>query len=153
MIQTQTREARPAQVQVGRLQYNRAMIDFIGRMVISAPFDAERFHVLFVDRTGAYLGDTPMGLGGAGRVTLRMRELFSQALSHRAHGILVAHNHPSGLCQPSQADLNSTRRLEAIATALDIEIVDHLIFTKGAVYSMRAGAVHEFKSRTPVLSR
>jgi DNA repair protein RadC len=129
------------------------MIDFLKAMVITKPFDAERLHVLYVDRSGVYLGDTPMGIGGVGGLSLRMRDLFSKALTHHAHGILVAHNHPSGQCRPSQADIVSTRRLESVATALDIELLDHLIFTKDAVYSMRAGAVHEFKSRKSVLSR
>lgn len=130
-----------------------AMIDFLKAMVLAPPHTAERFHVLFIDRSGAYLGDAPMGSGGMGGLSLRMRDLFAKALSHHAHGILVAHNHPSGECRPSKADIVSTRRLETVATALDIELLDHLIFTKDAVFSMRAGAVHEFKSRTSVFSR
>ena len=130
-----------------------AMVDFLKAMVVTPPFNAERFHVLFVDRRGSYLGDAPMGAGGAGGLSVRMRDLFKQALLHNANGILVAHNHPSGHCRPSHADLVSTRRLETIAKALDVELLDHLIFTKDAVYSMRAGAVHEFKSRKPVFSR
>ena len=132
---------------------NCVMVDFLKTMVIAPPFNAERFHVLFVDQHGSYLGDAPMGAGGAGGLSVRMRDLFKKALSHNANGILVAHNHPSGQCRPSQADIVSTRRLETIATALDVELLDHLIFTQDAVYSMRAGAVHEFKSRKPVFSR
>lgn len=131
---------------------DHAMIDFLRAMVIAKPFEAERFHALFVDHNRSYLGDAPLGLGGNGRLSLRMRDLFSKALLCGANGILVAHNHPSGQCRPSRADIISTRRLETVATALDIELVDHLIFTKDAVYSMRAGATHEFKSRKPVLS-
>lgn len=131
---------------------DHAMIDFLRAMVIAKPFEAERFHVLFVDQNRSYLGDAPLGLGGNGSLSLRMRDLFSKALFCGANGILIAHNHPSGQCRPSRADIVSTRRLETVATALDIELVDHLIFTKDAVYSMRAGATHEFKTRKPVLS-
>lgn len=134
------------------MRRDSAMIDFLRAMVIAKPFEAERFHVIFVDNKRSYLGDTPLGLGGTGRLSLRMRDLFSKALGFGAHGILIAHNHPSGQCRPSRADIISTRRLETVATALDIELVDHLIFTKSAVYSMRAGAIHEFKSRKSVLS-
>jgi len=122
-------------------------------MVIAEPFEAERLHVLFVDERRSYLGDSPMGLGGASSLSVRMRELFTKALSLRANGIVVAHNHPSGLCRPSRSDIVSTQRLEKVATALDIELIDHLIFTHGAVYSMRAGAIHEYESSKPVLSR
>ena len=130
-----------------------ATIDFLRANVIAWPFEIERFHVLFVDERRSYLGDAPMGSGGANCLSLRMRELFSKALSLRAHGIVVAHNHPSGQCRPSRSDIVSTRRLEQVATALDIELLDHLIFTEGAVYSMRAGAIHEYESRQPVFSR
>lgn len=130
-----------------------ALVDFMRAMVIAPPFNAERFHVLFVDNAGSYLGDAPMGLGSSGALSLRMRDLFTKALVHGARGILIAHNHPSGQCRPSHADIVSTRRLETVATALDIELLDHLIFTKDAVYSMRAGVVHEFKSRQSVVSR
>nr|WP_255574031.1 JAB domain-containing protein [Erythrobacter sp. SCSIO 43205] len=122
-------------------------------MVITRPFETERFHVVFVDERRSHLGDAPMGSGGANCLSLRMRELFTKALSLRAHGIVVAHNHPSGLCRPSRSDIVSTRRLEQVASALDIELLDHLIFTQGAVYSMRAGAIHEYESRQPVFSR
>lgn len=135
------------------MRRDSAMIDFLCAMVIAKPYEAERFHAIFVDKDRSFLGDSPLGLGGVGRLSLRMRDLFSKALSFDAHGILIAHNHPSGQCRPSKSDIVSTRRLETVATALDIELVDHLIFTKSAVYSMRAGAIHEFKSRTSVLSR
>ncbi|MEM1052211.1 MAG: JAB domain-containing protein [Pseudomonadota bacterium] len=128
------------------------MVDFLKSMVIAPPFNAERFHVIFVDQQGSYLGDAPMGAGSTGGLSVRMRDLFKQALLHNANGILVAHNHPSGHCRPSRADIVSTRRLETIATALDVELLDHLIFTQDAVYSMRAGAVHEFKNRKSFLS-
>ena len=134
-------------------QRDFAMVDFLKAMVIAHPFDVERLHVVFVDKQKAYVGDAPMGAGGAGGLSVRMRDLFSMALSLRAHGILVAHNHPSGQCRPSRADVVSTRRLETVARALDIELLDHLIFTRSAVYSMRAGALHEFKSSKSVLSR
>jgi len=128
-------------------------IEFLRAMVIKLPFEAERCHVLFVDNRRSHLGDAPIGSGGAHCLSMRMRDIFSKALSLRAHGIVIAHNHPSGQCRPSRSDIVSTRRLEQVATALDIELLDHLIFTQGAVYSMRAGAIHEYESRQPVLSR
>lgn len=130
-----------------------ATIDFLRAMVVTEPHQIERFHALFVDGDRSHLGDAPMGLGEAHSLTLRMRELFARALSVRAAGILLAHNHPSGDCRPSRADILSTRKVEQVAKALDIELLDHLIFTKAAVFSMRAGVVHEYKSRQPVFSR
>jgi DNA repair protein RadC len=144
---------RPVFGSASKATNDNSIIDFLRAMVITQPFETERLHVLFVDQRRSYLGDSPMGSGGTSSLSLRMREVFTKALSLRAHGIVVAHNHPSGLCRPSRSDIVSTRRLEQVAKALDIELLDHLIFTHGAVYSMRAGAIHEYESRQQVLSR
>jgi DNA repair protein RadC len=70
-----------------------------------------------------------------------MRGLLGEALRLDAVGIILAHNHPSGQCRPSERDISATRRLCDVAKALDIALIDHLIFTEDAVYSMRAGGL------------
>lgn len=115
------------------------MIEYLRSVVLGDPSRAERFHAVFLDRDRRYVGDSPLGLGNATTLTLRMRDLFGRALAVGANAIIVAHNHPSGHCQPSKRDIDATGRLATIAAALDIELLDHLIFTRDAVYSMRAG--------------
>ncbi|MHA7820046.1 MAG: JAB domain-containing protein [Erythrobacter sp.] len=117
----------------------RATIEWLRAMVVGTSSSGERFHAMFFDEYQSCLGDACVGSGGAGSIGVRMRELFGRALALGASGILVAHNHPSGLCRPSQYDIHATRRLKEIGRALDIELLDHLIFTQDAVYSMRAG--------------
>lgn len=117
----------------------RAIIDFLRAMVLGSPIAGERFHAVFLDQHSAYLGDAPLGEGGADRLSVRMRHVFAKALSLDASGLIIAHNHPSGHCLPSQIDIDATARLKTVAKALDLELLDHLIFTQNAVYSMRAG--------------
>lgn len=119
----------------------RSMIDFLRRCVLAQPDGTERFHAVFLDDRRSLLGDAPMGQGCAGSLSVRMRELFGAALDFRARAIIVAHNHPSGMCRPSRFDSEATSRLKHVAEALDIELLDHLIFTREAVYSMRAGGM------------
>lgn len=140
-------------IQTPRAANDCTTIDFLKSRVVIPPYEVERLHVLFLDENRSYLGDESMGKSGQWALSVRMRELFERALSLKASGIVVAHNHPSGECRPSRCDIVSTRRLEEVATALDIELLDHLIFTQHAVFSMRAGAIHEFESRRPFLSR
>lgn len=118
-----------------------AIVDYLRAMVLQPPGRIERVHAVFFDANRGYLGDAPMGQGGPGSLSLRMREVFGRALSLDAHGFIIAHNHPSGHCRPSQYDIDSTARLNSIAKTLDIELLDHLIFTHEAVYSMRAGGL------------
>lgn len=115
------------------------MIHYLRSVVLSERGYAERFHTIFLDSERRYIADAALGAGGVSTLTLRMRDLFARALAEGASAIIVAHNHPSGHCRPSQSDIIATRRLAAIGEALDIELIDHLIFTREAVYSMRAG--------------
>lgn len=117
----------------------RAMVEFLRSMVLEPENRGERFHAIFLDCARAYVGDGPLGEGGASSLSVRMRDVFGKALSLDADAIIIAHNHPSGECRPSAHDIEATDRLNMVAKALDIDLLDHLIFTQDAVYSMRAG--------------
>lgn len=99
----------------------------------------ERLHATYSDRHGRYLDDEVLVIGAAGYVAVRARELFGRALALGAGGLLLAHNHPSGQCRPSAEDLAATDRMRAIARALDITLLDHLILTRTDIYSIRMG--------------
>lgn len=99
----------------------------------------ERFHAIFLDHERTYLDDCVMACGHSAHLPVRLRDIFARALAIGARAIIVSHNHPSGDCRPSRSDIDATRRLTEIARALDIELLDHLIFTREKVYSMRAG--------------
>ena len=122
-------------------QRNAAMIAYLRDIVLAPPIRHERGHAIFVDANRSWLGDAPCGIGTMSALTLRMRALLGEALRHDAAGIILAHNHPSGHCRPSGCDIAATRRLAEVAGALDIKLVDQLIFTPAAVYSMRAGGL------------
>lgn len=117
------------------------MIAYLRSLVLAPPAQHERGHAIFLDRHSAWLGDAPCGIGAMATLAIRMRALLGEALRHDAAGIILAHSHPSGHCRPSGCDIASTRRLADVARALDITLIDHLIFTADAVYSMRAGGL------------
>lgn len=118
-----------------------AMIAYLRSVVLTPPAQYERGHAIFLDRRSGWLGDAPCGIGTMTTLGIRMRALLGDALRHDAAGIILAHNHPSGHCRPSGCDIATTRRLAEVARALDITLIDHLIFTTDAVYSMRAGGL------------
>jgi len=127
-------------------QPSRASAWSVGRLpplgrVFSPGALHERCHVVFVNAQRRQLGDASIGLGGLNVLSVRMREIFGEALRLDARGMILAHNHPSGHCRPSGSDIIATRRLAEVARALDIVLIDHLIFTDEAVYSMRAGGL------------
>jgi len=99
----------------------------------------ERLHVIYCDRSRGYLADETVASGDSRQIEARARPVIERALALGADGFLLAHNHPSGICRPSPQDISGTRRLQGIAEALELTLVDHLIVTRRAVYSMREG--------------
>lgn len=65
------------------------------------------------------------------------REVFTRAVLYRSVKVVVAHNHPSANAEPSDADLEITRKLVAAGKILGIELVDHIIYTPGKYFSFR----------------
>jgi len=55
------------------------------------------------------------------------REAFRPALARQAHAVILVHNHPSGNPQPSDADLQVTRRMKEAGQLLQVELLDHVI--------------------------
>lgn len=118
----------------------RQTANLIGRLrelVLAPPAHSERFHVVFLDRTKSILSVAGFGEGGADALSFSLRELFRHALSVGACSIIIAHNHPSGNCHPSAVDIKATKRIAHVAHALEIELLDHLIFSQNGLYSMR----------------
>ena len=115
------------------------MIEHLRSKVLGERHIAEKLHVLFLDAGRSRIGEGAFGMGSVDTLILRMREVFERALSLKASAMVLAHNHPSGICRPSRADIAATSQLCTIGSALEIELVDHLIFTRESVYSMRAG--------------
>lgn len=99
----------------------------------------ERLLVLFCDARGYYLADEESGWGDARSVRLDLAQLYRRALALDAAGLVLAHNHPSGECRPSEEDIVATRRIAETGRELGIALVDHLIVTRTAIYSMREG--------------
>ena len=70
-------------------------------------------------------------------VGMPVREIIVDAARLGSSGVVLAHNHPSGDATPSSADCRATRKLARAAEALDLSILDHLIFAGGDWSSMR----------------
>ena len=125
---------------LARQQFNPCDADTIRHLrSIFAGATEERLHAIFLDQGRRYLHEHTYATGRADMVVMRTRLLLHEALRVGAHGLLLAHNHLSGICRPSRADIASTRRLAQICREVDITLIDHLILTDSRGFSMRAG--------------
>jgi DNA repair protein RadC len=91
----------------------------------------------FVTHDWGYLGDEQITSGTSGQVDANLRILLARAFDLGAHGIILAHNHPSGSCEPSEADIVLTRRIAALTASVDVQLLDHLIIGADTIVSMR----------------
>lgn len=96
--------------------------------------DRETLVVMCLDSDRRVMGAFVAAIGTSDMVQCNPRDVFRPALLLDASYLLIAHNHPSGDPTPSQADLETTRMLEACARVLGIGFVDHLVLTASGKY-------------------
>ncbi|MEA5575568.1 RadC family protein [Anabaena sp. UHCC 0451] len=97
----------------------------------------ERFAVLLLDVKNKFLGTKIITIGTATETLASPRDIFREVIRHGATRMIVAHNHPSGNLEPSEADIELTRQLLAGAELLSIPLLDHLIIGNGTHQSLR----------------
>ncbi len=94
-------------------------------------------HFVVVSLNGAHeiVDIHVVSVGSQNRTIVHPRDVFSHAVQTKASAIIVAHNHPSGNCEPSVEDYQLTERLILSAKAIGIQLLDHLIITKTGFFS------------------
>ncbi len=104
---------------------------------ISHYSDRKQEHFLCLSLNGAHevIQARVVSMGLVNRTLVHPREIFSDPLKDRAAAVLIAHNHPSGNIEPSQEDIEITKRIKNAGKILGIELLDHIIFTGNAYYS------------------
>jgi len=90
----------------------------------------EHFVVLYLNARNQLIHKETISIGTLNASLVHPREVFKPAIDYLAASIIVAHNHPSGGCEPSEADVILTGRLSDAGKLLGIEVVDHLVITK-----------------------
>jgi DNA repair protein RadC len=99
--------------------------------------DRKQEHFLAVSINGAneVLHVRVVSIGLIDRSPVHPREVFADALTDRASGIIVAHNHPTGGLEPSPSDVEITKQLKAAGTVIGITLLDHIIFNRTGYFS------------------
>lgn len=104
-------------------------------------FNSDTFHwseeviILCLNNSNKVVGFYKVSSGGMTSAFIDVRMIFTTALKSLATSIIIAHNHPSGTLQPSEADKNITQKLKQAGEVLDIKILDHLIITDENYFS------------------
>jgi DNA repair protein RadC len=111
----------------------------IARAFIPAGDEREYFLALHVDARNAVKGVTVVSIGTLTASLVHPREVFRPAIVAGAAGVILCHNHPSGVVKPSPEDNETTTRLVNAGRMIGIPVLDHVIVTSAgeAVYSYR----------------
>jgi len=142
-------EAKYAVLQAAtELARRQALQELDGADVLSSPGQTRRFlqhhlgsrvrevfSVIFLDNQHSVICCEDLFLGTLDGAAVYPREVAVRALQYRAAAVIFAHNHPSGLAEPSSADRRITERLCAALGLLDIRVLDHIIVGRGTEYS------------------
>ena len=92
-----------------------------------APLEREAFIVLWLDNQHRLIADDMLFLGTINSISIHPREVVKAGLKHNAAAAVLAHNHPSGHTEPSDADRRITARLKQALGLVDIRLLDHLV--------------------------
>ena len=100
-----------------------------------APHKHEVFSVLFLDNRNRLLASEILFQGTINAATVQPRRVLQRALEVNSAAVILAHNHPSGDVQPSDADKYITRTLKQLLSQVDVQVLDHIIVGSGEAYS------------------
>ncbi len=95
----------------------------------------EEFWILLLDRANKVIRKVNISEGGLAGTVADPKKIFQLALEQHASSIILAHNHPSNNLQPSDNDIQLTKKIVAGGKSLDISILDHLIIGNDKFYS------------------
>ncbi|WP_029685041.1 RadC family protein [Tatumella saanichensis] len=93
--------------------------------------EREIFMVIFLDNQHRVLSVKRMFTGSLNSVEVHPREILREALKINAAALIVAHNHPSGMAEPGEADKAVTRRIDNACQLMNIRLLDHMVVGKG----------------------
>ena len=119
---------------VKRINEPELVAELAGQILKDA--DREYLLVISVDARSKPLAVEIVSIGTVNASLAEPREIFKHSILNNAAGIILIHNHPSGDCEPSEADRRITERIEKGGSLLGIEIFDHVIVGDG-YYSFR----------------
>jgi len=107
--------------------------NFLTAQLRDRPYEV--FCCLYLDNRHRLIAFEELFRGTIDRAGVHPREVLRQTLVHNAAALILAHNHPSGVLEPSQADELITRRLKEALALVDVRVLDHFIIGDGHCYS------------------
>lgn len=118
---------------LGDFSSSQAARDFFQLRLMGC--EREHFEVVFLNNQHKLIDCQRMFSGTVNAAAVYPREIAKEVLKKNATAVILAHNHPSGMCQPSEADKVITKHIQEALKLLDCQVLDHVIVAKNNVFS------------------
>lgn len=116
-----------------RITHSRDAFQAIAPLLTDLPH--EEFWLLMLNKANEVFARERLSTGGMSGTVVDIKMALKAALDAKAAAFIAVHNHPSGNLQPSQADVDLTRKLKQSGTLLDLPLLDHLIVSERGYFS------------------
>lgn len=107
--------------------------DYLRVQLGNLPYEA--FVVIFLDNQHRILRCEELFRGTINAASVYPREIVRQVIKYNAAAVILSHNHPSGIAEPSQSDIRITKRITEALRLLDVSVLDHVIIGSDTPYS------------------
>jgi DNA repair protein RadC len=128
---------RALKIQDETLPIINSVKDVIAQAVYMRDKTREHFMTIYLNARNEMIFKKPMFIGTLNASLVHPREIFQEALKQNAASVILVHNHPSGDPEPSQDDLEVTKRLVEAGKIMGIDVLDHVIITKTKFFSFK----------------
>jgi DNA repair protein RadC len=116
------------------LTHPAACADYLRARIAAFPYEV--FACLFLDNRHRVIACEELFRGSIDGASVHPREVVRRCLTHNAAAVIFAHNHPSGVAEPSQADRDITRHLRQALELIEVRVLDHFIIGSGHALSL-----------------
>jgi DNA repair protein RadC len=124
---------------VGGVQVIRNSKDVFDYLLDMRSLTKEHLRGIYLDTHHRVIHDEVISIGTLNSNLVHPREVFKPAIEYGAAGVILAHNHPSGVITPSQADVEITEKLISASKLIGIPLVDHVVIAGDTFISIEAG--------------
>ncbi len=115
----------------------KSVEDVVAQAVYMRDKKREHLMVIYLNARNEMIYKKPMFVGTLNTSIVHPREIFAMALEKNAASLILVHNHPSGNPEPSQEDIDITKRIKEAGSVMGVSVLDHVIITKGKVFSFK----------------
>ena len=115
----------------------RSTKDIIAQSVYLRDKTREHLMTIYLNARNEMVYKKPMFIGTLNASLVHPREIFAEALKQNAASVILVHNHPSGDSEPSEDDLEITKRIQKTGKIMGIDVLDHIIITKTKTFSFK----------------